>query len=516
MDRLDRSQNTSLAANAERTVVVGTAEGVAEARARLEHGSSRCHLVGCVPARPEDHAGIPDPIAALDDLEDALDRHSAQLVLIAIPQAMGTLANTIIQRVEQTGRAARWLPPLLDELTGPAHAGRSLDLAGLIGRPPRAIDGALVKGVIARKRVLITGAGGSIGSEIARIVASHNPDELILMERAENALFEIDRTLRADFPTLSVRSLLHDVVEAEATRAHLEALKPHVVFHAAAHKHVPMMEDHPNAAITNNVFGTKAVVDGAIACGAERFVLVSTDKAVHPTSVMGATKRLAELYVRSRTSATQRSVVRFGNVLGSACSVLPIWERQIAAGGPVTVTDERMTRYFMTIPEAASLVIQSAGLPTGDDNLHGAGVFVLDMGEPVRIVDLAHRMLDQFGLRSTSTTPDGRTSVDVRFTGVRPGEKLHEELAYDSEELTPTAVPGVRTWLGPAPQESDVDRMISMLDGARREPDRERVVDVIRACVPEMRPADARETPRAVVCTGELANTTQTSASHAA
>jgi len=273
-----------------------------------------------------------------------------------------------------------------------------IDLAALIGRTPHEMDREAVGRVLRGRRVLITGAGGSIGGELARVAAEFEPSLLVLMERAENALFEIDRQMARHFPGVQRKAVLHDVVDAEATLRLCQKITPQVVFHAAAHKHVPLMEDHPAHAVTNNLFGTKSIADAAVAVGAERFVMISSDKAVNPTSVMGATKRLAEMYVRglggeianrkspiaNEGQGTRLSMVRFGNVLGSAASVLTIWAQQIAEGGPLTITDPRMTRYFMTIPEAATLVVQSAALEAG-----GVGVFVLDMGEPVRIVELA-------------------------------------------------------------------------------------------------------------------------------
>ncbi|MEM1424387.1 MAG: polysaccharide biosynthesis protein, partial [Planctomycetota bacterium] len=449
--------------------------------------------------------GIDAPLlGTTNDLERVIRDERVDRVLLAIPAAMHLLSAALTERAEHAGASAHWLAPLSDTLAGRTGGTPGvLDLASLIGRSARPVDGALVRSVVARKRVLITGAGGSIGSEITRIVAAHDPEEVILMERSENALFEIDRELgSAGVPR---RAVLHDVVDSPRTLALMRQLRPHAVFHAAAHKHVPMMETHPGAAITNNVFGTKSVLDGALAADAERFVFVSTDKAVHPTSVMGATKRLAELYVRSRAedSATRCSLVRFGNVLGSACSVLPIWDRQIARGEAITVTDERMTRYFMTIPEAASLVIQSAGVPQGDE----AGVYVLDMGEPIRIADLAQRLLEQRGVAG---------GVGIAVTGARPGEKLYEELAYSTEQLAQTAVPGVRAWAGSTPERGAIDAMIGRLDAARSDASPERVVEAIVSCVPEMRRDADAPTGARVVTRSEIPSTSRAGASHAA
>jgi O-antigen biosynthesis protein WbqV len=363
-----------------------------------------------------------------------------------------------------------------------------------------------VSRILTGKRVLITGAGGSIGSELARIVASFGPEHLVLMERAENALFEIDRQLAERFPRLARRAVLHDVVDADQTLRLLVQLRPHVVFHAAAHKHVPLMEDHPSHAVTNNLFGTKAIADAALAVNAERFVFVSTDKAVNPTSVMGATKRLAELYVQGlharahfhgtvggEPGATRFSMVRFGNVLGSAASVLQIWSAQLADGGPITVTDPRMTRFFMTIPEAAALVIQAGAIEPEGSAARSAPVYVLDMGKPARILDLAERFIRAHGFEPRAADmPTGRPPatglppIEIVFTGIRPGEKLFEELAYQAELLRPTPFPGINAWRGQAPTATEATAMIADLSGVRAITERGAVLSAIRRHLPEM------------------------------
>jgi FlaA1/EpsC-like NDP-sugar epimerase len=392
-------------------------------------------------------------------------------------------------------------------------ASPAIDLGELIGRTPYQLDREAVAKVLTGKRVLITGAGGSIGSELARVAAEFAPEQLILMERAENALFEIDRQTARRCPKLARKAVLHDVVDAEGTLRLLADLRPHVVFHAAAHKHVPLMEDHPGHAITNNLFGTKSIADASVAVGAERFVMISSDKAVNPTSVMGATKRLAELYVRGlgRRGAehgTRLSMVRFGNVLGSACSVLTIWSTQLSEGGPITITDPRMTRFFMTIPEAATLVVQSTVVGDATSAKAAVGVYVLDMGEPIRIVDLAARFVRAHGLwpRFVSagatptfelpgnplTPPTGAPTIDVVFSGARPGEKLHEELAYAAEALRPTGHPGVRSWAGPGFGDADVaqvQEMVTELGAARFSQSPTDAIRAIRRHVPEMRPS---------------------------
>jgi FlaA1/EpsC-like NDP-sugar epimerase len=272
----------------------------------------------------------------------------------------------------------------------------------------------------------VTGAGGSIGSELCRQVARFKPASLVLVEQAEFNLFSIHQELLAGFPELDIRPLICDVCDSARLDAIFESEKPHVVFHAAAHKHVPMMEWNPGEAIKNNVFGTKKVADAADRHGANAFVLISTDKAVNPTSIMGASKRAAEMYVQalSQRSATKFVAVRFGNVLGSTGSVVPIFKAQIAAGGPICVTHPGMLRYFLTIPEASQLVMQAAAMGRQGE------IMLLDMGEPIRIVDLAVELIRLSGFEPGD--------IEIKYTGIRPGEKLHEELAFDAERMSKT------------------------------------------------------------------------------
>lgn len=451
--------------------------------------------------------------ATLSDLARLKSETGATIAIVSIPSTMHREMDAACRAIAATGLFGRVVPPLNELLEGAVQtslpptpatvvaAKREIDVTDLIGRTPYGVDRKAVAGVLEGSRVLITGAGGSIGSEIARIAATFRPGCLMLMERSENALFEIDRQIARKFPDVPRKALLHDIADADATMRHVLELKPDVVFHAAAHKHVPLMEDHPAHALTNNLFGTKSVADAALACGAKRFVLISSDKAVNPTSVMGATKRLAEMYTQGLhkqgravrgNAATNFSMVRFGNVLGSACSVLPIWSTQIADGGPITVTDPRMTRYFMTIHEAAMLVIQSAAIEPGPD----AAVFVLDMGEPVKILDLAMRFARAQGFAplvagSSSSADADLPTMEIAVTGKRPGEKLHEELCYAAEQLRETPFPGINAWAGELRSDFNLPAMIAELGAARQMPEKDAVVRAIRKHVPEMRAADA-------------------------
>ncbi len=437
-----------------------------------------------------------DDRAAMARLEDTLVELKPDAALISLPAALAAQVTTIRTRLRRAGVPDRFMPLLEDQLLGVGPRSQfEVDVAALIDRPPREIDEGSIHDLIAGRCVLITGAGGSIGSELARCVASFGPSRLVMIERSENALFEIDRQIARACPGLDRRAVLHDVVDAAGTLTHCRDHRPAVIFHAAAHKHVPMMEDHPGAAVENNLFGTKAIADAAHHCGAERFVMISTDKAVNPSSIMGATKRLAELYVqhRRRESDTRFSMVRFGNVLGSSGSVLTIWGRQLRDGGPLTVTHRDMTRYFMTIPEAAALVIQSAVLidPAGD----AGEVFLLDMGEPVKIADLAARFVEAHGLtpvfvEGEATAGESRAAdpsvMRIVVTGPRPGEKLHEVLAFDAEAMQRTRHPDINIWKLPTPDPRYIEEMTSSLSPMRRPRTARELAAEIRRLLPEM------------------------------
>lgn len=465
-------------------------------------------LVGCVVHQREGQRYIRDlPVLGdLDELETVCRLTTPSLALVSLPAAMSELIAAVRTRLRRLGVADRFFPTLEDQLAGVGPRTEiDIDLTQLIGRPPRSLDERSIERTIRGRTVLVTGAGGSIGSELCRIVASYGPDRLVMVERSENALFEIDRQLARAWPNLRRHAALQDVVDADATKELFASLRPDVVFHAAAHKHVPLSEDHPGAAVDNNLFGTVSAADAAVRCGAERFVMISSDKAVNPTSVMGMTKRLAELYVqhvhvngqlREGGRRTGCSMVRFGNVLGSSGSVLETWKRQIKDGGGLTITDPRMTRYFMSIPEAAALVIQAAALH--DPAAEAGEVFVLNMGDPIRIVDLATRFVQAHGL--TPVFPDrqrdprhasGREcppgSVDVVYTGIRPGEKLFEELSLDRESIRPTRHPDVRIWGLATPEPTAIAKLLHELAPSRRPRDARALVDLIKSHVPEAR-----------------------------
>lgn len=435
-----------------------------------------------------DHAPV---LGTLDALEAIVAQRKPTVALVSLPAVMTDLVASTRTRLRRMGVPDRFFPTVEDQLAGVGP--RSLidvDIESLLDRPPRQISDDEIRRVVENRCVAITGAGGSIGSELARISARFNPQRLVLIERSENALFEIDRQIARFAPEVERVALLHDVVDSAATLDHFRRIRPSLVFHAAAHKHVPMMEDHPAAAIDNNLFGTKSVVDAADAAGVERFVMISTDKAVNPTSVMGATKRLAEMYVQvtNERSSTNFGLVRFGNVLGSTGSVLDIWTRQIHEGGPLTVTDAEMTRYFMTIGEAAALVVQTPALL--DPQTEGGEVFVLDMGPPVRILDLVTRVADLYGLEAVPSPPEthGDTgSIRIMLTGARPGEKLHEELASASEPLLPTRHPDILIHRLQCPEPGFVEAIVEQLGPEQRTTDGQALAQIVHdaACCRE-------------------------------
>ena len=500
--------NGGIAQLARRFVLVGTSQTIRGLVRLVREEIALRAPVGCFLIDGPDAGPRPDFIAGtqvLGGMRELVMLHQAHpftLALVSVHASQRQLSRRALSQLAEIGVPVREVTPIADVIASRGRAANAaasdINLVELIGRTPYGIDRRAVARVVEHKRVLVTGAGGSIGSEICRIVATFAPEEIILVERSENALFEIDRQLARRFPSVRRRAVLHDVVDAAGTLALMERTRPHAVFHAAAHKHVPLMEDHPGAAITNNVLGTKAVADAAAACGSERFVMISSDKAVNPTSIMGATKRLAEMYVQGLgvRSETSMSMVRFGNVLGSACSVLPIWAAQIAEGGPVTVTDDRMTRYFMTINEAASLVIQSSAIERRGGST--PSIHVLDMGEPFRIVDLAARFIAMHGL--SPVFPGDRQAgsrageIAVAYTGIRPGEKLYEELALDAETIRETRHPDIRIWGLTPPSAAWVDSMLGLLEPSRRSRDAARVAAQVRELVPERAPCQ-REAP---------------------
>ena len=375
-------------------------------------------------------------VGNLESLPDNAARLGATHVIIARPEATHQERRRIVEMCRQAGLKVLTIPSFDDLMSGRVQVSaiRQVELDDLLGRDPVNLDTEGLKGLLLNRTVMITGAGGSIGSELVRQVARFKPAKLVLLENGEFALFNIEQELKLAAPGQQFVSVIGDVRDATRMRQVLSTHRPTVLFHAAAYKHVPMMEDvNVGEALANNVVGTATLGAAAIAAGVEKFVLVSTDKAVNPANVMGASKRLAELVCqsldapaarRSDSAGTRFVIVRFGNVLGSTGSVIPKFREQIARGGPITVTHPDIVRYFMSIPEAAQLVLQAGAMG------HGGEIFVLDMGDPVKITDLARDMIRLSGLADDE--------IRIEFTGLRPGEKLFEELLADSEATLPT------------------------------------------------------------------------------
>jgi FlaA1/EpsC-like NDP-sugar epimerase len=382
------------------------------------------------------------------------------------------------------------VPSLAELTTGRVQVSkiRPVQVEDLLARESVDLRSTEVPSLVGDRVVLVTGAGGSIGGELCRQIAALNPQRLLMVDQAESMLFGIEQELNAAGYGAVTLPLIADILDAARMRFIVERYAPDVIFHAAAHKHVSMMERQPGEAVKNNTTGTRQLAELASECGVGTFVLVSTDKAINPTSVMGATKRLAEMHVQvihSRPGNRTRFIaVRFGNVLGSSGSVIPIFKQQIAAGGPVTVTHPEVTRYFMTIPEAVGLVLQTAVLGKGGE------IFVLDMGSPVKIVDLARNLIELSGLR-----PD--EDIEIKFIGLRPGEKLFEELQHHTERLQPTTHPRILRFASPPPPEEWRRTCISEIEepclataapGAAGELEAEQLKLLMKRLVPEYTP----------------------------
>lgn len=430
------------ASSGRRTLVIGAGGGAERLLRQTFHDGRRSmRFVGLV---DDDRAlrgmalhGV-RVLGTIDDLQRLVDRHDIELLVIAITSVKGEQMRRIVRRCEETQIPFKALPSLQELVDGTARQGqlRDVQIEDLLGREPIRLDMHPLEADLAGKTVLITGGAGSIGSELARQIATLRPARLILFEQAESPLYFVHLELANKHPTLELIPLVGDVTDASRVHEVFAAHRPDYVFHAAAYKHVPMMEMNVREAVRNNVLGTLRVAEASARFAVRRFVLISTDKAVNPSSIMGTTKRLAERIVLGlpalRASATDFRAVRFGNVLGSDGSVVPLFRKQLAAGGPLTVTHPDVRRYFMSIPEAVQLVLQAAALP------EAAGrIAMLDMGEPVRITHLAEQLIRLSGL-----TP--YQDIGITFTGLRPGEKMHEELTSLLETSLPTALDKVR------------------------------------------------------------------------
>jgi len=419
------------------------------------------------------------------DAADAVARvakcYAATKAIVAFPSASAKRMREVTELARAAGLKVDTVPALTDLVSGRAELSqlRPVQLEDLLGRESIDLNSAWIRAMLEGKRVLVTGAGGSIGSELVAQILTYGPHSLLCVDQAEMAVFELEQGVLRTADGVDVRTCVADVLNADVMQLHFGDFQPEVVFHAAAHKHVNLMEMQPGEALRNNFFATAQLARLSSQCAVERFILISTDKAINPTSVMGASKRLAELAVTAQQTAannrTQFMAVRFGNVLGSSGSVVPIFRRQIAAGGPVPVTDPAVTRLFMPVEEAVGLVLQSATQGEGGE------IFVLDMGEPVKIDDMARQMIRLSGVRAEH-------DIEIVYTGLRPGEKLYEEVQHISEELRPTAHPRVLRFVADR-SALDLQQVAVELEQVISRRDPAAVKSAIRNYVPEYTPA---------------------------
>ena len=455
----------------ERVIIFGAGDaGAMVLRDLSQHAGLRLRVVGMVDDDPRKRGRAIADVRVMGNRRDIprlVERLSATQVLFAVPSATGDLVGEVAALCEEADVRMRVLPTVREIIGGVVTARdiRDLSIEDLLGRRQVEMDLDAVRDLVAGRRVLITGAGGSIGSEIARQVAAFDPAALDLLDNDETHLHDADATIQSGPQTTQI---LADVRNRDRVMEVFAERRPEVVFHAAAHKHVPVLEAHPREAVYTNVLGTANVVEAAAATGSERFVLISTDKAIRPVSVMGASKRLAEEIVRGfMPPGTVACAVRFGNVLGSRGSVIPTFLRQIQAGGPVTVTHPDMKRYFMSIPEAVQLVLQAAALSEGGD------VLTLDMGEPVNIMDLARKVI-----RLSGRVP-GR-DIEIVVSGVRPGEKLVEDVRDEGEELRPSAHPSIFLTRPSRPDRAGIRRTLHRLEWLCATRSDAEIVEVLR------------------------------------
>jgi len=418
-------------------------------------------------------------LGTVEQLPKICEDRNIEEIAIAMPEASHHQRRRVVQVFDKgTKIRFRTVPSLTDIASGKLSVSqiRDVDINDLLGREAVELDLDLIEAFVKDKTILVTGAGGSIGSEMCRQVSNFGPKLLLLMliEQAENPLFYMERELYKQFPDIPIIAVVCDITDKMRVEGIFEKYKPQVVIHAAAHKHVPLMELNPGEAIKNNIVGTQVVADAADNYDITNFVMISTDKAVNPTSIMGSSKRIAEMYIQdlSRTSKTHFVTVRFGNVLGSDGSVVPIFKKQIAEGGPVTVTHPKMKRYFMTVPEASQLVLQAATMGKGGE------IFVLDMGEPVKIVDLAREIITLSGFKPGE-------DIEITFTKPRPGEKLFEELSIEGEDMQRTRHPKISIWKNIPMNRDRLRSGINELINVAQTQNYSEIVQKIKELVPE-------------------------------
>ena len=472
-----------LASKGRRTIIVGAGEaGSMLIREIQRQEGSQYIVVGLVDDDSSKHGmllhGVP-VLGEVHQLQALIRAHGVEYVIIAIPSAPGRVVHEIVRSCERCNVKFKTLAGAIEATDGRLIVSqiKDVEIEDLLGRAPIVIDEDLMTNFLKGKHILVTGAAGSVGSEICRQVCRFTPASLIMLDSAETPLYHIENELTARFPERRVIPVIADIRQSDRLSAIFSDFHPQIVFHAAAYKHVPMMEYNPVEAVSNNVSGTVNLVDIAHASGVDRFIMISTDKAVNPTSVMGASKRAAELYMQAQAqdSRTNFITVRFGNVLGSNGSVIPHFKEQIINGGPVTVTDPRIMRYFMTIPEACQLVLQAGSFGRGGD------IFVLDMGDPVRILDLAEELIRLSGLVPYE-------DIQIVFTGLRPGEKLYEELLVAGEGMLPTCHEKIRVVAAVKHDVSEVRAKINLLLDRVATADAGLLLEKLKNLVPEFTP----------------------------
>lgn len=468
-----------------RVLIIGAGDaGEMVARQLIDHPEYGYQAVGFIDDDPRKRNrrihGLPI-LGGREQILQAVQSRRVDEIIIAMPSAPGQVVREMVEQCRRVKIRFKIVPGIKDIIEGEVSLGqiREVELEDLLRRQPVSLNLEEIAGYLAGKRVLVTGAGGSIGSELCRQVAGFGPESLAMLGKGENSLYEIEYELGRAFRTVPIKAVVGDVGDRQRMRQVLGEHRPQVVFHAAAHKHVPMMEANPGEAVKNNVFGTRTLAEEAVSAGVERFVLISTDKAVNPTSVMGATKRMAEdvvswLGARGRTKFI---TVRFGNVLGSRGSVVPLFKRQIAAGGPVTVTHPEVERYFMTIPEAVQLVIQAGAMGRGGE------IFVLDMGKPVKIADLARDLITLSGL-------EPEVDIAIEYTGLRPGEKLYEELLTAEEGVNATRHSQIFVARARRFKPGELEKSLKRLENASRQGRSEAIVRALRSWLPSYQPSE--------------------------
>lgn len=464
---------------ARRALIVGAGNaGELLVRDMLSDGGYNCRPVGFVDDDPIKRRmkihGI-SVVGTIADIKKAAEALEVHEIIVTIPSASTMVKQKILAASAGCTAPIKTLPDVKQLLHDPVSLQqvRPMSLDDLLQREPVQTDRQELYPLISGKTLLVTGAGGSIGSELCRQIARYNPQSLVLFERYENALHSLMLELKGAFPAVTIFPVIGDVTVPDRVSEVFQRARPDIVFHAAAHKHVPLMELNPKEAIRNNVLGTRVVAEAALKAGVDRFVLISTDKAVNPSSIMGATKRIAEHVMQelNRTGLTKFTVVRFGNVLGSNGSVVPLFSEQIRKGGPVTVTHPDIKRFFMTIPEAVQLVLQASVMGQGGE------VFVLDMGEQIKIIDLARNMIVLAGL-----VPD--KDIQIVFTGLRPGEKLYEELFEDSVQVESTTHPKIHRAVGTPVPVGELSEWVESLPTMLPKSDEEELLQDLKRLVP--------------------------------